>query len=340
MRRLIGVISAGVLATALCCAVSRATEPTFKVPAVDLGAQLAQRVFGETSAPAPTSESFLRERAFRVDFSEASFPTVDYATVSLPILASHVFETPQTSVSLAPVNPPSYVAPAAASMESGFVEAPAPTPVVGDYQGKQPVRVTASTVSPLLTFSGTLASPQGGTVVVPGRLGKLQFSTHAETVQSQTLDASVADRAMGAGTTLNFRAGRRTLGVDLSSSVEQTTLGATPTLNVTDVLPAFVPSYADINKVTLSAGLTVPISQRWTGSFQVDQQHLLGGYGLPGLNNLDANNTVYGARVTFQLPKSASAISLTAQQFHYQDNLVPANAFVQTSANVDFTIKF
>ncbi|HVA29104.1 MAG TPA: hypothetical protein VNF68_13055, partial [Candidatus Baltobacteraceae bacterium] len=79
---------------------------------------------------------------------------------------------------------------------------------------------------------------------------------------------------------------------------------------------------------------------RLTGTFQVDSQHLLGGYGMPGLGNLDANNTVYGARVTFQLPKSASAISLSAQQLHYQDNIVPANAFVQTSANVDFTIKF
>jgi hypothetical protein len=341
MRRLIGVVSAGVLAAALCCAVSRATEPTFQLPAVDLGAQLAQRVFGETTAPAPSTESFLDEHVFRVSLSAAVSPTLTYNAVSLPALASHLFTVPEAPVSLVHVTPPSYVTPSVNSIESGFVQAPEPTPFVGDYQGKQPVRVTSSTVSPLLTFSGTLAAPQGGSVVVPGRLGKLQFSTHAETAQSQTLGTSpVADRAVGAGTTLNFRAGQRTLGVDFSSSVEQMNLGATPTLNVTDVLPAFVPSYADVNKVSLSAGVTVPISQHWTGSFQVDQQHLLGGYGMPGVTNLDANNTVYGARVTFQLPKSSSAISLTAQQFHYQDNLVPANAFVQTSANVDFTIKF
>ena len=66
---------------------------------------------------------------------------------------------------------------------------------------------------------------------------------------------------------------------------------------------------------------------------------MLGGYA-PGVTGLDANNTIYGAQLTYNLPKSASAISFSASQYHFQDNLVPANALTQTSANVNFTIKF
>lgn len=334
MRRLIGVLTVGVLVPALCFGVSRAAVPTLAIPAFDLGAQLAQRVFGETTAP--VTESFLSERAFHVDLSAFTRQPAGFATVPVP--AARLFVVPLPSA-FAKAAPPAYVAAAGSADRSTLAESPAPIPVVGDYQGQRLIPIPAASADALLTFSGVLPQ-QGTTLSAPGRLGRVRFSTHAETAQAQAPDASVADRALGAGATLNLRAGRRNLGVNLSSTFEQVTFNASPTLGATDTLPAFVPSYADVSKRTLSAGLTVPISQRLTGSFQIDSQHLLGGYGMPGLGNLDANNTVYGARVTFQLPKSASAISLSAQQLHYQDNLIPTNAFVQTSANVDFTVKF
>ncbi len=337
MRRLIGVLTVGVLAAALCSGISRAYAPSLAIPTFDLGAQLALRVFGETAAP--STESFLPERAFQVDLSAFVRQRSGLAP-SIPTPAARAFTIPSLpSPSFIKAASPGYVEAAGNAARSALLESPAPIPVVGDYQGQRLTPIPAASAAALLTFSGNLAQ-EGAALSVPGRLGRVRFSTHAETAQAQALDASVADRALGAGATLDVRAGRRNLGVNLSSTFEQVTFNASPTLSATDTLPAFVPSYADVSKRTLSAGLTVPISRRLTGTFQVDSQHLLGGYGMPGLGNLDANNTVYGARVTFQLPKSASAISLSAQRLHYQDNIVPANAFVQTSANVDFTIKF
>lgn len=349
MRRLIGVLLVGALACALCCSVSVASAPTLAVPSLDLGAQLGQRVFHEASGV--SNESFMRERAFHVDLSAASLPALaDVPDVSLPVLADRLFAIP--SFSAQGVKAAAYVAPAESVTERSIVDSPTPIPVVASYEDIAPVTVTAPTshryellqvdasrsASSLLTFSN--GSLQGADVVVPAHLGRVQFSTYAATAQS---DASIlsqgADRAVGAGATLNLRAGHRNLGVNVSSSFEQANFN-TPTYTTNVDTPMFIPSYADVSKSTLSAGVTVPIARQWTGSFQVDSQHLLGGYGMPGLSNLDANNTIYGARVTFQLPKSSSAISLSAKQFHFQDNLVPTNAFVQTTANVDFTIKF
>jgi hypothetical protein len=147
------------------------------------------------------------------------------------------------------------------------------------------------------------------------------------------------------------RAGRRNLGVDLSSQLEHVTLNApqfsasngnaAPTVGLAgDNLPVFVPAYADVSAHTLSTGLTVPVSRSLTANLQYDTQHLMGAYGVPGASNLDANNTIYGAQLTFQLPRSASAISFSAHQYHFQDNLVPSNAVTQTNANLNFIVKF
>jgi len=76
-----------------------------------------------------------------------------------------------------------------------------------------------------------------------------------------------------------------------------------------------------------------------TLNVQAATEHLQGGFGAPGLANLDATNNVYGGKVTFQLPHSASSISLSAKQYRYQDNLTP-NAYTQTNANLNFTVKF
>jgi hypothetical protein len=107
-----------------------------------------------------------------------------------------------------------------------------------------------------------------------------------------------------------------------------------------------VPQYADVNRQTLSAGLAVPVVRNLTAGVQYDTQHLFGGYaltgnGLAGLSTLDARNDIYGAQLTFQLPHSDSeAISLSAKQYRYQDDIIPSNAFTETSAGLNFTVKF
>jgi hypothetical protein len=190
---------------------------------------------------------------------------------------------------------------------------------------------------------------QGASVSIPLQIGKVRFAPHAEAAQTQNLQTNFATGALGAGATLNVRAGSRNLGVDLSSALAHSTVtapefspvGAPPAPGLAgNNLPVFVPAYADVSAHTLSTGLTVPVTRALTANVNFNSQHLLGGYGVPGVSGLDANNTIYGAQLTYNLPKSASAISFSASQYHFQDNLVPANALTQTSANVNFTIKF
>lgn len=187
-------------------------------------------------------------------------------------------------------------------------------------------------------------------VSVPMRLGHVRFETHAMAGQVQSNALALRDRSLGEGATFRARLGRQHFGLDLSSQIERLQLNA-PSFNASsfdtatnygtsaDHLPLFVPAYADVTKHTFSAGVAVPVSPKLTATVRLDSQHLLGGYGAPGLANLDANNTVYGARVTYKL-KGPAAISLSAKHYHFQNNLIPSNAFNQTSATLNLTVKF
>lgn len=189
-------------------------------------------------------------------------------------------------------------------------------------------------------------------VPVPVRLGNLHVQTRFEGAQVQSPQLSLDERASGIGANFDVRAGNRNVNVDLSSRFERMTRNAdaafassnfdgTSTLQLpADRPPILIPAYADISKRTLSTGIAVPVTRSLTLGMQYDTEHLQGGYGAPGLSNLDANNNTYGARLTFALPHSASAISLSAKQYRYQDNLIPANAFTQTRADLNFTVKF
>jgi len=208
-------------------------------------------------------------------------------------------------------------------------------------------------------FSGTpkaleYGSAQSDTVSVPVpvRLGNLHVQTRFEGAQVQSPQLSLDESASGIGANFDVRAGNRNVNVDLSSRFEHMTRNAdatfassnfdgTSTLQLpTDRPPILVPAYADVSKRTLSTGIAVPVTRSLTLGMQYDTEHLQGGYGAPGLSNLDANNNTYGAKRTFALPHSASAISLSAKQYRYQDNLIPTNAFTQTRADLNFTVKF
>ncbi len=185
---------------------------------------------------------------------------------------------------------------------------------------------------------------------VPMRVGHVHFQTHATAGQAESKSLALRDQSVGEGATFNARLGKGHLGLDVSNQVEHLQLNQPnfvassfdSTANVGlngDNVPVFVPAYADVTKHTFSAGVAVPVSKRVTAALQVDSQHLLGGYGAPGLQNLDANNTIYGARVTYRF-KGNEALSLSARQSLFQNNLIPSNAFKQTSATLNLTVKF
>jgi hypothetical protein len=198
--------------------------------------------------------------------------------------------------------------------------------------------------------AATLPQAQAA-VSVPVRVGNVHFAPHVEGAQANVPGLSLRDNAVNTGATFKTRVGSKNFDVDVSSGFEHLTVND-PQFNASSfdntsnfqlsggTLPLLVPAYADVSKRTLSAGLGVPVARNVTVNVQAATQHLQGGYGTPGLSNLDATNDVYGGKVTFQLPHSASAISLSAKQYRFQDNLFKNNAFTQTSADVNFTVKF
>jgi hypothetical protein len=101
-----------------------------------------------------------------------------------------------------------------------------------------------------------------------------------------------------------------------------------------------VPNYADLNRLSVGAGVSVPVVRGLTLNLNYDAQHLYGGYGLPGLLNLDTINNTYGGNLTFTIPRISSSLSIGAYQDRFQDGAQPINGQTQTREDVNFTVKF
>lgn len=349
-------------------------------PTVSLSTELFNRCFSEpnTSSESPLGAFAFNVSPTIVIIAQSG--TLEMPKLSLSRLASLIttVPTPNADGVAAPAYITPTLRPS--SEEQITLTAPqlaSPQPVIGYYQGAAPAPTvapkslrfdlpssdenTSLSFSPVLSSATGFAAPPIGSgtqaalpqtnanVSVPVRLGHVHLETHADAGQSRSDALAFKDTAYGGGATFDARIGKQKLGLDLSGHTEHLTvnqpvfdaasLDGQSNFEVTNNLPVFVPAYADINKQTLSAGVAVPVNRRLTASVQVDAQHLIGGYGVQGLTNLDANNMIYGARLTYQL-KGTSAISLSANQFHFQDNLIPLNTFNQTSANLNFTVKF
>jgi hypothetical protein len=121
------------------------------------------------------------------------------------------------------------------------------------------------------------------------------------------------------------------------------TMSSTPALSpasqweIGGELPA-LPAYADTSRLALDAGVAVPVTRTVTLGLNYNAQRLLGEYGLPG-GGLDAIDNSYGGKLTLAIPRWSSELSVSAGQYHYQDNLAPANAFTGLGGNVNLTVK-
>ncbi len=192
--------------------------------------------------------------------------------------------------------------------------------------------------------------PSSVAVPVSLHLGRLQFDGQVGGTETQASALSDSDNGYNAGADFDVRAGARRVNVDVSSSYEHLmrddTISYSSALPVAskweiggDAVPA-IPSYADMSKLALGANLAVPVTTTMTLGLNYNAQRLLGEYGLPGIGNLDAIDNSLGGRVTLAIPKWSSQISLSASQYHYQDNIAPANTFSDLRGNVNFTVKF
>ena len=299
---------------------------------------------------------------------------------TLPLLSSNLFRSARITGGVTHISASDYRVPTIATSDlTGDSPDSSVAPVIGLYRDASPAPTTGpasfrfdltssrdnaqrvETLSPTLNpqeaFTAGAAGPDPATslpqaqagLAVPVRVGHVRMQPHVEGAQSDVPSLALKDNAVNTGATFNTRVGAQKFDIDVSSGFEHLTLND-PTLNSSSFdqtanvqmgdgkLPVLIPAYADVSKHTVAAGVGVPVARNVTLNVQAETQHLLGGYGAPGLSNLDARNNVYGGKVTFQLPHAAS-VSLSAKQYRYQDNLTPTT-FTQTSANVNFTVKF
>jgi len=199
------------------------------------------------------------------------------------------------------------------------------------------------------SLAGGLA-PASVIVPVSVHVGRLDFDgqyTGSETQAPGSSSSGENASTYDAGANFNVRAGGHRVNVDVSSSYEHLmhddTMSSTPALPSAaqwevGALPA-LPTYSDMSRLALGADVAVPVTRTVTLGLNYNAQRLLGEYGLPNVGSLDAMDNSYGGKVTFAIPRWSSELSVSAGQYHYQDNLAPANAFSGLGGNVNLTVK-
>lgn len=182
------------------------------------------------------------------------------------------------------------------------------------------------------------------------RLGAIRFQGAGET--STAPQSGLHDATYGAGANFDVRAGKRNVSLNLSSEYEHVARNESNTFSAAPLdsasswqlpgagAPLMVPNYADLNRLSLGAGVSVPVVRGLTLNLKYDAEHLYGGYGLPGLSNLDTINNTYGGNLTFTIPRISSSLSIGAYQDRFLDGAQPLNGQTQTREDVNFTVKF
>jgi hypothetical protein len=360
VRRVVGVVAGAALVLALSSAMARAGLPQ-GVERFDLGSQLMLRLFGETSDSRAsfaaargdrTSESPLRELALQVQPAGTNLDLG--AGVPEGFVADRLAPQDLSSGGIVSFT-------GAQQFDAGpsVVHFSAPSPSEDENALAPPAAHFTAAYQPVPPQPDV--SPAPGTVAfgapeVPlpatTQIGPVQFEGRTESLSTQTPQFASRDASDTAGANFDVRAGKRSLSVNLSSAYEQLARNDPGTFSVAPLdsasswqLPGLgesfiVPNSADLNRLSLGAGLSVPVMRGLTLNLNYDAQRLYGGYGLPGLMNLDAINNSYGGKLTFNIPQSSSALSIGAYQDRFQDNILPLNGYTQTREDVNFTVKF
>lgn len=370
--RPVAVVFGGALVAALCCGTGAAQG----IPATaraDLGPQLMLRLFGETGDARASleaafgsrvSESPLRAVALQVRTDSDSNAGADFVATSRGVSE----EFPSGDRGLADLlddsAAPAFVGPVRLTLPSALAQTPrtvvpdslltatyqpvAPAPDISPAPG---TLAFGEVTQGLAALRGIADSPSFLTTP-PLRVGNVRFQANVNGSSSEQPQLSLGDTTYGATANFNVRAGSRDLSVNLGTNYEH--IGRTDpngfaasTLNPTSWqlpnanAPLAVENYANLSRTSLGAGLAVPLVRGLTLNLNYDTGHLFGGYGLPGLTNLDAVNDSYGGRLTFDIPGSSSkSLSISAYQDRFSGTGVPLGSSTQLREDVNFTVKF
>jgi len=358
VRRYIGVAEATVLTLALSFATVAAADLAAPSSGLDIGSALMLQVFGETgdsrasfaaSLGDQSSESPFRDLALQVDavgtnryvVTEASQYAADRLTMRdlaagvvpgngaarLDAIAGEVHFSP----SFLPSSGGETLPPSAALLAPAYKPEP-PEPNISPAPG-----------------AVAFAAPQlhGTDFTSLAQSGDEQLGVNAGTSPLVASQNGLND----GDASFDLRAGKHSLNLNVSSQYEHVADAnaegmASPSLGAAGwqapgVGAALaVPNYSDMNLLSLGAGISVPVVHGVTLNLNYDAQRLYGAYGLPGLVNLDTIDNSYGGKLTFQIPKSSSSLSISAYQDRFQDSLLPINGSTQTREDVNFTVKF
>jgi hypothetical protein len=364
VRRVVGVVVGVALAVTLSSSVGLGASLGTPSDRFDLGSQLMLRVFGETSDSRASfaasqgdraSESPMRDLALQIrpaavkpdlpiaafDFGQERLAFEDLSTGEVPepnlssgwnsIASGVAFSAP-----FAPADQTATLVPPSEHFTVAYQPVP-PAPVISPAPGTLAFAPTETHLADFLP-----GAPQGAGVT-------LETNPQDTSVLSPQL--SLRDPTYDAGTSFDVRAGKRNLNVNLSSEYEQAagnnlnsfSLGAPNAASFQlpgGSAPPVIPNASDVNRLSLGAGVSVPVVRGLTLNLNYDAQRLYGGYSLPGFVNLDTISNTYGGKLTFTIPRISSSLSIGAYQDRFQDSVLPIAGETQTREDVNFTVKF
>jgi hypothetical protein len=341
VRRIVGVVAGAVSALALSYASAAAAGLFLGRPSGDLASQLMLSVFGETSDSTAAfsaqngdraSESPLREMALRLPAGDSNASFSAGLATSPASMQAHIALSSLSGAGA------SYLARA---VDAGLLSTNAGFAPSSESDDPRAGLLNAPQV--LYTAAYRPEAPQP--TISPGP-GTLAFDTRP----APTLTNASNDTSFGLG--YDGRAPKRGLNFTFSGQYEHVTLnditGFAPSSgestswqlpNASAALTA--PAYSGSNRLSLGAGLAVPVFHGLTLNLNYDAQRLYGAYAPPGLVNLDAVNNKYAGGLTYNIPYLSSTLSISAYQDRLGDSLLaPANGYTQNGGDLNFTVKF
>ncbi len=276
-------------------------------------------------------------------FQAAPSPPVS-AAVTLPALSS-TLQPPNSSVTAPAQNAAAPNLGVSLSEPAATAAAPSGPVRFGQFQAYTPA---------LQAFTqGSLSAP-----VLQLRAGAFDAMQQCGTTDQATPCAFASHgsaQQFVASTGMLIRAAGQPVTLQLSGSIEHLTQGPAATfpyvamdpdpqfdpakLDAADAPMLSYPGITTMLKHGVGAAVAVPVTPRLTASLQYDLQHYQGESGLTDFS-LDARKSTYGGGLTYQLPHTNGAITFSARQYRYQDASAPDFALTQTSADLNFTVKF
>jgi hypothetical protein len=367
VRRVVGGVATAALVLALTPHVVFASTLLPQSSKFDMGSQLMLRLFGETSDSTASfaaahgdraSESPLRDLALQVrpgattQYLASGFTsTLSEEQLALRDPSNDQGSSFAAAAESAPFEIASRVARFTAP-SSGSSDIVTLGPAAHFTAAYQPVPQTVISPAP---GTQAFAPPEihaADFLSSPAQIGSVKFEGHADDASPSTPQLTLHDASYDAGANFDLRAGKRNLNVNLSSAYEHVGSNDAQNFSVSPLdsasswqlpgvgTPLVVPNNADLNRLSLGAGLSVPVLRGLTLNLKYDAQRLYGANALPGLVNLDAVNNTYGGNLTFNIPRISSSLSIGAYQERLQDNILPINGTTQTREDVNFTVKF